>query len=636
MTYIAIAFGFIMKFLYQLVPNWGVAIILFTLVSKLILLPISIWVQKNSIKMVKMQPEINRIKTKFFGDKDAIAEEQTKVYKEYKYNALASLVPLIAQIVLLLGVVEVVKNPEMYLGITDIDFNFLGFDLRWVAVENGGIAWLIPIIAGLGALALCIGQNIMNVLQAEQSKWNKWGMLALSVGLSIYLGTFVTAGVALYWTASNLMAILQQWLLNLAINPKKHVDYKALEETRKDLKELESLNKNQKRSVEQIRKERADYKRFFKIANKKLVFYSESSGFYKYYKGIIEYILDNTNLKVHYITSDYNDQVFEIAKEQKNLKPYYIEEKKLITLMMKMDADVVVMTMPDIENFHIKRSYLRKDIKYIYVPHCIDSLNMTMRERSMNHYDAIMTSTVCQHDECEGIKKYYKLKNQDIFKWGYTLLDDMIRDYKKSVKTAKKKSRKTIMIAPSWQKDNIIDLCIDKILKPLKGKGYDVIVRPHPQHVRHQKEMFEKMKEKYAGTNIEIQTDFSNTSSVFEADVLIGDWSSIGFEYAFTTLKPVISIDSPMKVMNPDYKKVDVPPINIWGREKIGEVVSLKDLGKLDKIVDKLLKEQKKYSKRIEKFRDETIYNLGNSAEVGAKYIIETVQKQIKERKKNA
>lgn len=50
--------------------------------------------------------------------------------------------------------------------------------------------------------------------------------------------------------------------------------------------------------------------------------------------------------------------------------------------MMKMDADVVVMTMPDIENYHIKRSYIRKDINYVYVPHGMDSLNMTMRTGS--------------------------------------------------------------------------------------------------------------------------------------------------------------------------------------------------------------------------------------------------------------
>lgn len=624
--------GWIMKGCYNIVGNYGWAIILFTLVSKIILLPISIWVQKNSIKMVKMQPEINRLKAKYFGDKDTIAEEESKIYKKYKYNPLASLVPLIAQIALLLGVVEIVKNPGLYIGVDNIDMNFFGFDLSWIASENGGIAYWIPVIAGLSALVLCIGQNIMNVLQAEQSKANKYGMLILSVGLSLYLGTFVTAGVALYWTASNLFAVVQQWLLNILINPKKHVDYKELNASRKELKELQEINKNNKRTVEQIRKEKADYKRFFSIVNKHLVFYSESNGFYKYYKGMIEYILENTNLTIHYITSDYNDQIFELAKTEKKIKPYYIEEKKLITLMMKMGADVVVMTMPDINNFHIKRSYIRKDIEYIYVPHCIDSLNMTMRKSSTDHYDSVFATGKYQREEYEKTNEVYGLKNRKIIDWGYTLLDDMIRDYKRSKKPESK--RKTIMIAPSWQKDNIIDLCLDKVLKALSGKSYDVVVRPHPQHVRHMRDAFEKMKEKYAGTNITIQTDFSSTDSVFNADLLITDWSSIGLEYAFTTEKPVISIDTPMKVMNPDYKKIDVDPINIWIRDKIGEVVSVKNVDSIDKVVDKLLKNASKYKAEIAAQRKDSVYNLGKSAEVGAEYIIECVQNKIKERKK--
>ncbi|MBR6532336.1 membrane protein insertase YidC [Candidatus Saccharibacteria bacterium] len=624
--------GWIMKLCYQLVGNYGWAIILFTLVSKIILLPISIWVQKNSIKMVKMQPEINSLKAKYFGDKDTIAEEESKIYKKYKYNPLASLVPLIAQIVLLLGVVEIVKNPSLYIGVENIDMNFFGFDLSWIAAENGGVAIWIPVIAGLSALVLCVGQNIMNVLQAEQSKANKYGMLILSVGLSLYLGTFVTAGVALYWTASNLFAVVQQWLLNKAINPKKYVDYKALDASRKELKELQNISKNSKRTKEQIRKEKADYKRFFSIVNKHLVFYSESNGFYKYYKGMIEYILENTNITIHYITSDYNDQIFELAKKEKQIKPYYIEEKKLITLMMKMDADVVVMTMPDINNFHIKRSYIRKDIEYIYVPHCIDSTNMTMRKNSTDHYDSVLVTDKYQREECEKTNEVNGLKDRKIIDWGYSLLDDMIADYKKSKKVVNK--RKKIMIAPSWQKDNIIDSCLDKVLKSLSGKDYDVIVRPHPQHVRHMRDAFEKMKEKYAGTNITIQTDFSSTDSVFNADLLITDWSSIGLEYAFTTEKPVISIDTPMKVMNPDYKKIKVEPINIWIREKIGEVVKVKDVDHLDKVVDKLLKNSAKYKAQIAAQRDNSVYNLGKSAEVGAEYIIKCVQDKIKERKK--
>ena len=627
--------GWIMKICYDIVGNYGVAIILFTLVSKIILLPISIWVQKNSIKMVKMQPEINRIKTKYFGDKDTIAEEESKVYKKYKYNPFASLAPLIAQIVLLLGVVEIVKNPTLYIGVESLDYNFLGFDLRWIASENGGMAIWIPVIAGLSALALCIGQNIMNVLQAEQSKWNKYGMLVLSVGLSVYLGTFVTAGVALYWTASNLMAILQQWLLNIAINPKKYVDYKALDQSRRELKDLQDISKARKRTKEQIKKEKEDYKKFFSIANKKLVFYSESNGFYKYYKGIIEYILENTNITIHYITSDYNDRIFELARTEKHIKPYYIEEKKLITLMMKMDADVVVMTMPDINNYHIKRSYIRKDIEYIFAPHGADSINLTYRKGALHHYDSILLTGKYQRLECEAENELYNLKNRKLIDFGYTLFDDMAKEYKQARKKKKIKSdTKTIMIAPSWQKDNIIDLCLDKVLKSLQNKKYNVIVRPHPQHVRHAKEMFEKMQKKYEGTNITIQTDFSANDSVFNADLLITDWSSIAFDYAFTTKRPVISIDTPMKIMNPDYKKIDIEPINIWCREKLGEVIKVKDAKNIDKTVAKLLKDPTKYKKQIADLEKDSVYNIGNSAEVGAEYIINCVQTKIKERKK--
>ena len=59
-------------------------------------------------------------------------------------------------------------------------------------------------------------------------------MVIFSVALSLYLGYFVPAGVALYWTSSNLLAILIQWFLNVIINPKKYVDYENLEKLQKE------------------------------------------------------------------------------------------------------------------------------------------------------------------------------------------------------------------------------------------------------------------------------------------------------------------------------------------------------------------------------------------------------------------
>ena len=115
MNILSNALGYVMAWCYHIISNYGIAIILFTLISKIVLLPVSVWVQKNSIKMVKMQPDINRIKAKHFGDKDRIADEQSKLFKKEKYNPLASLIPLAIQIILLLGLVAVIYHPLDYL-----------------------------------------------------------------------------------------------------------------------------------------------------------------------------------------------------------------------------------------------------------------------------------------------------------------------------------------------------------------------------------------------------------------------------------------------------------------------------------------------------------------------------------------
>ena len=678
--------GMIMKFCYNFAGNYGIAIILFTLFSKIVLLPMSIWVQKNSIKMVKMQPAINKIKINFFGDKDKIAEEQEKLYKKEKYNAFASLIPLLIQIFLLIGLVEVINHPLTHINgipndisnqlvnvalknnqdldeessslqlavvndiknnnfiddykeilveeedlenIRKLDLNFLGFDLSWVATQRGGIAILVPVIAGVSALILCVAQNIMNVLQSQQSKANKYGMLIISVGLSLYLGAFVPAGVALYWTASNIMAIIQQWLLNIFISPKKYVDYKELEKTTKELKEISS-DKNEKRTKEQIKKEKEDYKKFFKIVNKHLVFYSESNGFYKYYKGIIEYLLNNTNITIHYITSDFNDNIFKMESENSKIKAYYIGERKLITLMMKMDADVVVMTMPDLDNYHIKRSYVRKDIEYIYIPHAMDSLNLTMRTGSMDHFDTVFATGKHQRDELIKSNEIYNLQNRKIINWGYSLLDDMIESYESS----KQEKEKSILVAPSWQKDNIVDLCLDELLEKICKTNYKIIVRPHPQQVKHMKEKFEKLKEKYSSQkNVVIQTDFSSNSTIFNASLLITDWSGIAYEFAFTTKKPVLFIDTPMKIMNPEYEKLEIEPFNIWARNEIGEVVSVNEIKEIDDTIKLILQNENNYKTRIEKIVNENVYNIGKSSEVGGQYILSAIKNKIEARK---
>ncbi len=629
MTLIYGLFNWILGACYNLLGNYGLAIILFTLISKIILLPISIWVQKNSIKMVKLMPELNMIKVKHFGDKDTIADETQKLYKREGYNAFASVIPTFVQLFILICLIGTIRQN---VDSGQYDPMFLGIDLSLVPAEAKGLLVLAPILAGVSALLLSISQNKMNVLQAEQSKGMQYGTLAFSVGLSLWLGWFVPAGVAVYWISSNLMSIVQQWILNKMIDPRKHVDYEKLEASQKELKELGNIDSQKKRTSEQVKREKEDYKRFFSIDNKHLVFYSESSGFYKYFKGVVEYVLKHTKVIIHYITSDPDDIIFSLAEKEPRIKPYYIGEKKLITLMMKMDADIVVMTMPDLENYHIKRSYIRKDIEYIFIPHSMCSLNLTMRTASIDHFDTIFCTGKHQVEETQKTEIAYGLPKKNLVEWGYCLLDDMRSDYS-SIKPAEEK---TVLIAPSWQKDNIVDSCLEDMLDALRGKDYKIIVRPHPQHVRHQPEKMEMLKTKYANdSNIEIQTDFSSNDTVFQADMMITDWSGIAYEYSFTTYKPVIFIDTPMKIMNPEYTRIDTEPFNIWMRDILGTVIKPEDVSGIGDVVDSMYEHADEYRETIKKYAYDYVYNLDNSSEVGGKYIIAELHKYVDRRNNN-
>lgn len=608
-------FGYIMEFCYKLIPNYGITIILFTLLTKIILLPISIMVQKNSIKMVKMYPEMNRIKVRCYGNKDMISEEEYNLYKKEQYHPMLDLVPVILQLVILMGVVDAIRGIEVDNKI------FLGLDLSVVPVDVMGIFIVIPVLAAASSWLMSIAQNKSNVLQSEQGKVNKITTLLLSVGLSLYLGFFVPAGVGFYWIISNLMSIALLYILNYFINPKDYINYEELEKSKKELEQLAQFTtkSKSKENAEYVALEKKDYKRFLKFEDKQIVFYSEGKGFYKYFQNVIELILKKTDIIIHYISSDPRDEVFQLQKD--NFQTYYISENKLIVLMMKMDADMVVMTMPDLQKYHIKRSMIRDDIEYIYMDHGIGSINLMLRKHALDYFDTIFASNDIVYEEIRGQEKAYGLKEKRILKYGFGLIDNMIADYES--KPCLTNESKTILIAPSWQEDNLLDLCIDEILQQLLGHGYYVILRPHPQYVRHFKEKLKVLEAKYSSyKDFELQMDFSSNSTVFNADILMTDWSGIAYEYSFTTLKPSLFINTPMKVMNPDYEEIGVTPFDIEIRNKMGLSVEVKELDTLNTVVEKLLYENDYSKEEMQKMREKYLYNVSHSAEIGADYII--------------
>ena len=674
--YICVPLGILMKWCWKLVGDYGLAIVLFTLATKVVLLPFSIWIHKNSISMVKIQPAINFLKVNHYGDMDTFADEQSKLFKKEHYHPMLSLVPLALQIFLLLGVVQIIYHPMDYLfaidrGVIDslanqlglntadssyqleileaikagevtvsdemarlvsgFDTVMLGFNLSYIPSKVWGIYVWMPVIAGVSSLILCITQNLSNVIQHEQGKVSQYGLTIVSVGISLYLGIGVPAGIAVYWIASNLSSIVQMYLLNAAINPKKYVDYEELEASRRALAALEKLEEDKKHDLEfkkNKQREKRDYKRFFSIVNKHLVIYSEKSGFYKYYDALIRELLARSNVVVHYVTNDPNDQIFALAEKEPHIKPYYIGLKKMIPLMMKMEADIVVMTTPDLDKYYIKRSLMKKDIEYIYVPHDMMSVHMGFREGALDAFDTIFATGAHVDREVRATERVYGLKEKKLVPFGYPLADQLIEageaEWANHVATEKKE----ILIAPSWQEDNLLDSCIDTLIDKLYCENYHITVRPHPEYVKRFGARMQAIVDRYkdkVGDKLTFELDFTQNKSVYSSDLLITDWSGIALEYCFATKHPAMFVNTKIKCMNPNWEKIDCVPVEISLRDRVGVSVDKDKLEHCDAIVKDLLSRCDEYREIIADVLEHHLYNIGTAGEAGADYILNSL-----------
>lgn len=686
---VGIPLGFLMYLCFKVTNNYGIAIIVFTLLTKVILYPLNIMVQKNSIKMVKIQPELNNITAQFPENPDRAQEEQLKLYKREKYHPLAGLIPMMIQIPLVLGVMQVIYNPLQHLlrlpanvitafsnhtmellnmteagssiqvkvinliqhqefidsfrslnipgadieaalhTIQSFNMTFLGIDLSAVpSLGNWNVLLLVPLIAGASSLLLCICQNHVNVLQKEQGFLGRWGMAVFLVLFSLYFAMIVPAGVGVYWAASNLFAILAMYLVNWMYKPRDYIDYEALEKSKEALAESKDLAKKLQLSREDKQRAKADYKLFCKDEQKEVIFYAEKSGFYKYFKNVIEYILQNSDIKIHYVTSDPKDAIFKQKHPQ--IIPYFIDDNRLIPLFMKVDSEIMVMTTPDLNTYHLKRSYVKKDVEYIYMFHGLLSTNMVVNKGAYDHFDTIFCVGQHQIDEIRETEQMYQLPEKNLVSCGYGLFDDMLDDYQKA--DIPKRVKKEILIAPSWQEDNILESCIGDVVDQLAKIDCHVTIRPHPEFIKRfpakmNRIMTDFGNDKYP--NINLETDFSSNRTVFDADLLITDWSGIAYEFSYVTKKPSLFINTKMKVLNEDYIRYKNQPLDITLRNEIGISLEKDELKDLNTAVTRLLEsENQLYKEKIEKLVDAYVFHIGESGKIGGQYIIDQIMEK--------
>ena len=211
------------------------------------------------------------------------------------------------------------------------------------------------------------------------------------------------------------------------------------------------------------------------------------------------------------------------------------------------------------------------------------------------------------------------------------LLDKLIEQFQAGEKSS---GPKQILIAPSYQDGNILDSILDTVLEKLRGHGWRIIVRPHPQYVRRFPASWNAIIARYEALNDEnliFETDFSSNRTIYASDLLITDWSGIAYEFSFTTRRPTLFFNTPMKVINPNYDKFGIEPTDISFRDKVGVSLDPAEADKVLEAVQDMFDNPDRYRDRIENLMKENLYNIGSTGKVGGEYIIS----QLIERQKN-
>lgn len=365
----------------------------------------------------------------------------------------------------------------------------------------------------------------------------------------------------------------------------------------------------------------SEYNTVFKLLKEKqrIVFYAESRYYYQYFERLIEDLLNN-GIEICYITSDAKDPLLITAPE--NMK--VIRVKLLLGfLFSKLKADVMIMTMPDLGNYIFKRS--PEVGTYIYMFHAAVSTHQQYNKGAFLNYDAIFCSGEYQQKEIENAEELYGLRTKDLISYGYPLLDKIAKN---SVETENRnEGLPAILIAPSWFDGCIFDTCIEKLLHELSKLPYKVVLRSHPEFEKRKKKSFKKIQQlikHYPGIEIDrLPNVFDRLQST---DILITDRSGIAFEFAFGIQKPVLFIDTSLKINNPDYRELGIEPIENSIRNEIGVFISINNL---EKIKDKLTELQTisvGFQQKMENLSATIFYNSKSAYKTGLDYIISKIK----------
>ncbi len=365
------------------------------------------------------------------------------------------------------------------------------------------------------------------------------------------------------------------------------------------------------------------YRLFFQNSKKDRTFvlYVENRGYYPYLEDLVRDFCGLSGFKACCLTSERSDPL--LSDPPAHLKPYYLERLLPLALLL-LDAKVFLMTLTDLHQYHLRRSV--RGALHVYAFHAMVSTHMIYRAGAFDHYDAVFCVGPHHVVELQRRRQMQKLPPQKLVEAGYPWLDRLMRSRNKWLASRPPTSAGSgpILIAPSWGSENIMETCILELARALAAAGRSMVVRPHPEWIKRNPESFRRLSSQMASlSGLRIDQGPLSDQLLFESDLLITDWSGIALEYAFGTERPVLFLDLPRKINNPDYSTLGLEPLEVQLRTRIGKTVPWKPVSNLLAEVDALEQEAAAYRNRIVEERKRWIFHLGESSRVGAHALLD-------------
>ena len=216
LTPIVLLFKSVLIFLNSYINNWGLSIVIFTIIIKFVLFPFTIKQFRAMDKLKKIQPKLKEIQDKYKDKPEEFQRRTMELYKKENVNPFGSCLPTLLQIPILIAVYYLLSETT-YMGSLIKNATFLGIHL---ANKN------YIILAVLSGLTTFYQQKLTTPATTNANDSTQQMMLYFMPAMLAYITWTVNAGVGLYWITSNVIGIAQQYLINEFFIVKEHLHEK--------------------------------------------------------------------------------------------------------------------------------------------------------------------------------------------------------------------------------------------------------------------------------------------------------------------------------------------------------------------------------------------------------------------------